>query len=391
MLFTCSLSQELIKKLLIGSVCLPVVLQFMPVQAFPLSGDKTDKPKNSKLQLPINEPLSLGAGPQTNDKNQKGTAGSADLSPINLGNSSQQPASPAAADESKETDAAVLNGSVKDTEFAQSKSTDKNGGDEDSVMAPKSIKDDKGASTSDPTKVSKIELEPTADEAEKKVETLLDMERAELSDLWDSTLVRSKDIQFVVSKLAPTKAPAATGDKGLIKNLGDSIFNASGAFSSLSRGVVPGTSGADLVKSVLVQGSSETAKKANITENEAIQLYNMIRNTAKALVDNYYSYKKYRNALSRAGIDLLDLQAMVRDASGKANPVNVGEIDYIIRKQNREIDSLKEEMGQTRGRLVELAGDKAITRLDTQIDLENGKIDNQTHIGDAPAAGATAQ
>jgi hypothetical protein len=237
-----------------------------------------------------------------------------------------------------------------------------------------------------------MQMTPTDDESAKKVETLLDMEKAELSDLWDATLVRSKDIQFVVSKLVPTKN-TDTGDKGLIKNLGDKIVNAGGTFASLSRGAgLPGGAGADLVKSVLVQGTSETAKKANITENEAIQLYNMIRNTAKQLVDNYYCYKKFRNSVTQAGIDLMDLQAMVKEAASKADPTKRPEMDYILRKQTREIESLKEELGQTRSRLVELAGEKAIAKLDTQIEIENGKIQNETHIGDAkPPSAESAQ
>jgi hypothetical protein len=284
---------------------------------------------------------------------------------------------------------------VRDTEYAARPlgSGDSHGSDTESVMAPKSIKDEKPAA-SDPNvaNIGKMQLEQTDDEAAKKVETLLDMERAELSDLWDATLVRSKDIQFVVGKLAPQKN-TDTGDKGMIKNLGNSIFNASGAFASLSRGGgLPGGAGADLVKSVLVQGNSETAKKANITENEAIQLYNMIRNTAKTLVDNYYSYKKFHNSLNRAGIDLMDLQAMVKDAVAKSDAGKQSEMSYILRKQNREIEALKDELNQTRSRLVELAGEKAIGKLDAQIEVENGKLESETHIGDAkPPSAESAQ
>jgi hypothetical protein len=406
MVSTRSLSQESIKKILVGSFCLPLVFQAMPVRAFSLVGDKPDKPKNTKLQMPINEPLSLGAGPQINDKSKGGAAGGADLSPINLDNANQQqtasPASPASPDDAKEaSESGVLNGSVRDTQYAATPlgggdnhggSDSHGGGDNESVMAPKSIKDEKPPSDPNVANIGKMQLEQTDDEAAKKVETLLDMERAELSDLWDATLVRSKDIQFVVAKLSPQKN-TDTGDKGVIKNLGNSIFNASGAFASLSRGgALPGGTGADLVKSVLVQGNSETAKKANITENEAIQLYNMIRNTAKTLVDNYYSYKKFRNSLSRAGIDLMDLQAMVKEAVAKSDAGKQSEMSYILRKQNREIDALKDELSQTRSRLVELAGEKAIDKLDTQIEVENGKLEIETHIGDAkPPTAESAQ
>src|SRR3984885_9426778 len=122
-----SLSQESIKKLLVGSFCLPLLFQTMPARAFSLVGDKAEKPKNTKLQMPINEPLSLGAGPQTNDKSKRGGTGGADLSPINLDNANQQQATspdspPASPDEAKEAKAAsepgVLNGSVRDTEYA---------------------------------------------------------------------------------------------------------------------------------------------------------------------------------------------------------------------------------------------------------------------------------
>ncbi len=360
-------------------LCLVFLFQASAVYA-KKSDDGEADPKHAKLNVPPYQPLTVGAGPQTNDSEKSSTVpGATDLSEIKLDGDSQAQSEPIV-NSPGENDVDRLNAGVTETKFTPASSV--NTADVVVDQGSTSVKPANGED--DAAALGPVQLMQSDDETEKKVETALDMERAELSDLWDATLCRSKDVQFVVDKLAPAK-DAHQQNKSLVKSLAGAVYTASDTFASLS-GANPGlgnNAGAQLVKKVLVQGQTAAGRKAAVTENEAIQLYSIIRNTAKQLVENYYNYKKYRNALSRANIDSLDLQAMVKEAAAKTDTGKRAEMDYILRKQDREIEALKEDLHNTKLYLVDLAGEQAIAKLDQQIEIENKQIEAETHMSDA--------
>ena len=225
-------------------------------------------------------------------------------------------------------------------------------------------------------KLGPIQLQ--SDDDDKKVTTSFDAKKAELAELWDAALCRNQDIQFVVQKLMPTKDPKHT-TAIMLKMLSTAMYGAMAAggmaAGGMSGGFNPGmymaqSAGGSLVMQVLNTAQSRQAKKAALTETEAIMLYNMIRGVANQVVDNYSGYRKYLGSVNRSWTDYQDLQAMVNEARGGQDAFRQIECEYMLRKERRDIDELNEDVRRSRQALVDLSGAEAIDRLDKQIAIE---------------------
>ncbi len=79
-----------------------------------------------------------------------------------------------------------------------------------SIRGQKRGKADKGSLTDQAAavKVGPLPLLETDGESQQKASAAMEAEKAELADLWESTLTRSPDIQFIVQKLQPTSNQA---------------------------------------------------------------------------------------------------------------------------------------------------------------------------------------
>ena len=129
-------------------------------------------------------------------------------------------------------------------------------------------------------------------------------------------------------------------------------------------------------------------------------LYQMVRKTADRLVEKYRDYKKEHLALMRANDDFQDLQKMARDArEGQGAPQQL-EIEYTLRKQQRDIEGLEQNLGKVRQGLVDLAGPQAVAKLDKEIDVEfqelhpelvGSDVDMLAGAADGSGAGAGAK
>ncbi len=242
-------------------------------------------------------------------------------------------------------------------------------------------------------------LNSADEDSDKKVTTVLDPEKAELAELWDAALCRNQDIQFVVQKLMPTKDPRHT-TAIMMKMLSTAMYGAMAAggmaAGGMGGGFNPGmymaqSAGGSLVMQVLNTAQARQAKKAALTETEAIMLYNMIRGVSNQVDDNYHGYRKYLGAVNRAWTDYQDLQGMVAEARGGQDARRQIECEYQLRKARRDIDSLNEDVRRSRQSLVDLSGPEAVERLDKQIAIETGKIDEPTEkIGGDPSADKAA-
>ncbi|MDR3613498.1 MAG: hypothetical protein P4L53_08020 [Candidatus Obscuribacterales bacterium] len=257
-------------------------------------------------------------------------------------------------------------------------------------------------------KLGPVELQESDDEMHNKVVTIVDAERAELAEVWDAALCRNQDIQFVVQKLMPTKDPKHS-TAVMMKMLSTAMYGAmatSGmAMQSMGTGAYMAQSaGASLVMSVLNSAQSRSARKAAVTETEAIMLYNMIRGVADKVGENFHTYKKGISQVGRACTDYEDLQKMVSDARASQGLDKQIEMEFLLRKARREIDGLNEDARHARESLVNLSGAEAVDILDKQIAIESQKIgqplvnpedipkedSEKGKVADAPAADMTA-
>lgn len=218
-----------------------------------------------------------------------------------------------------------------------------------------------------------LPLLESAEETDKKIDTIIDSEREELSQLWESTLTRSPDVQFVIQKLMPSNNKSGHATTILMRMLSTAMFGAMGAVTMMSPSIgtyAASSMGGSMVMNLLQLQEGKNAKKAKLSQTEAIMLYNMIRANADRLVDCFRNYKKNLICLDRANIDLTDLQAMVSDSRSNQDSSKQVDMEYTLRKARRDVDALAEEVRRYRQSLVDLAGTDAVCKLDKQINDE---------------------
>ena len=218
-----------------------------------------------------------------------------------------------------------------------------------------------------------VEKVPAAS-AEEIAKSSVDLNNEELSDLWDAALANSPDIHFIIEKLAPKKESIKSG--GTVKDLSHAMYSCvlagEGMVNSPNQ-----SAGTALIMDVLTDHKNKADKKAATKESDAIMLYKMIRDTARKLTANFYNYKKYMNVLDRANLDLIDLTAMVENTKEKVDSPRRLELEYLLRKQQRDIDSIKQAMERSHKELKVLCGNEAVDKLDIQL-AENISLSRRT-------------
>lgn len=130
-----------------------------------------------------------------------------------------------------------------------------------------------------------------------------------------------------------------------------------------------------------VQGNAD--KKARLSQQEAITLYRMVRETADKVVDRYHDYKMSLNALERSSNILAKLQGTVNDVRSAQTAVQQIELENILMRTQADIDGDKEKVARYRQSLVDLSGAEAVAKLDKQLEIDKQKIDD---AGVAPIA-----
>ncbi len=203
-----------------------------------------------------------------------------------------------------------------------------------------------------------------------------DLNNEELADLWDAALANSPDIHFIIDKLAPKKESIKSG--GFVKDLSHAMYSCVLAGEGMV-GSPNQSAGTELIMDVLSDHKTKNDKKQAVKESDAIMLYKMIRETARKLTTNFYNYKKYMNVLDRANLDLIDLTAMVSNTREKIDSAHRAELDYLLRKQQRDIESIKTAMERSHKELRVLCGDEAVGKLDVQL-AENISLSRRTAV-----------
>lgn len=217
-----------------------------------------------------------------------------------------------------------------------------------------------------------LSLMETADETGQKIDVQNGQEKVQLADLWEATLAKSPDIQFVIQKLVPTSDPGHASGV-MMHMIGTALYSAMGIGTMMAPGMgtyALNSAGASLIMNTLNMVDGKRAKKAKVTQEEAIMLYNMVRTTADRLTESYRNYKKYFNALNSADQDQRDLQKMLSDARAGQDASKQLEMEYTLRKGQRDIEMIGSDVKHYRQSLVDLAGPEAVAKLDTQMDAQ---------------------
>jgi hypothetical protein len=339
--------------------------------------------KKTALQYEVYSKLSTGAGPQTNDlqKQEPQLDAQTPSKPVDL--------SPVTMDEGQKTETSL--GPSEEGVLKATVKSDHNvlpsGPVESAInLAPVSIKEsvgDKalkrdGSLSRNAAQVNALPLAlmPSADEEENKASTKFDTEKLELADLWDSTLARSQDIQFVVQKLMPSKKTGKTANV-MMKMLSATVFGGMSMMTMMApnMGTQMGSNmGASMMMQALngVQGAND--KKARLSQQEAISLYKMVRDTADKVVSAFRDYKIELSDLRRTNEDLTKLQDMIKEVRATQTPVEQIKLQAVLMDKQSDIERKSEHVAKFRQSLVDLSGSDAVAKLDKQLEIDRQKV-----------------
>ena len=379
--------------------------------------------KKSSMQLPVNDKIELETiDPEAEDEKPEessSTGGDSDLlkpidlSPLSLDSDKSKEKEVAQTDdkddEKTEGEGGLMKATIRTSQFVPKSPLD---GTEKAVLAPTSVKGTKSKSIetlggnlvdqAQSINAAPLPLISSQEEQAMKVSNQRELERQQLTALWEATLTRSPDINFVLQKLMPATDSSKVTSL-MMRALSTAMYGGLGVLGAVSPG--PGSYmaqnlGYSTISQLLQLQDSKAQKKARVTQVEAIMLYQMVRKTADRLVEKYRDYKKEHLALMRANDDFQDLQKMARDArEGQGAPQQL-EIEYTLRKQQRDIEGLEQNLGKVRQGLVDLAGPQAVAKLDKEIDVEfqelhpelvGSDVDMLAGAADGSGAGAGAK
>lgn len=237
------------------------------------------------------------------------------------------------------------------------------------------------------TNLVPLALTESEKEVQEKGEYLENSEKKQIADLWEATLEKSPDIQFVIQKMMPT-SDKAHATHVMMKMMNMVLMGGASAISFMSPTPTQGTMvtqqfAYNLIGQLNGTMDKKTLQKAALGQAEIIALYNMVRQTADRMVDQYRCYKKNKTLMVRATNDLEELKAMA-GAAQKTPPQQL-EMDYTIRKAQRDVDSVVDDVHRFRQNLMDIAGAEAVAKLDTQLQEEAIKLDD-TKLDTTPAS-----
>ncbi len=364
------------RKLSVGFLSLAASISLLTA-GFTGSGAIAASGKKTALKLPFNDKLDMEAAPAPVKEIQQ------DLAPLTLANPLEKKTE-VSADGTE-----VLNATVRKDDFIPKGPMD--GGNSETLTPSVSLKGSKitgdgsgkGSLVDQATMVnaSPLTLQPTTDDLQSKLTEEQQIEKEQLTALWEAALQNSPDINFVLSKLMPSSDPSKTVTI-LMKTISTMMYTGIG-----SMGMIAPSQGTYLMQNLsfnvfsqlLGTAESARAKKANISQAEQIMLYNMIRTTAKQVVGDYRDYKIKHKQLVLANTDFEDLKKMIADAKAMDASKSI-EMEYTLRKQQRDINDIGAQLGKFRQHLIDLSGQMAVEKLDASIDKQF-----QSEVAGSPA------
>ncbi len=377
---------------------------------FALAGSITLAPvaqaKRLSFEMPTYDKLIDSAGPSTNDVTIDSSKPAGDTSSSPAAADAAAAAAPGSSSDdlrpltlNGETTAATtpgegtLHGNVNTDTYAakdNAAGTDPTApasGNSQSVVSSKKASD---LGKNKPVDAGPLALRESEDEENQKIENELSAEKTQLQDLWQATILRNPDIQFVINKLQPT-SDQSHATAYMMKALGQALFGVLAAAPMLAPTPSPAmfmgsNAGASLLANLFSSHEAKQAKKYAISQEQATILYKIVRDVADKLVENYRDYKKEQTAFESAQQDFNDLQRMVAESNITVDPAKAIEMEYTLRKAKRDIEALGENIRRERQSLVDLAGADAVSKLDQQLIAERNML--KSLAGDQTNPGA---
>lgn len=345
-------------------------------------------PLNTELEDGLDSDLSTSGSANSSDSNTAETKTSSseskpesksskpDLTPFKLGDDAAPAAEPVKEGDSPTFKIQASESNMLPNGTAQAEGLPSKSVKGESKTASKGGKAGKlGATLSETANsVNAVPLALVSDESEtqQKAEFLETSERKQISALWDATLNRSPDIQFVVQKLVPT-SDTGHATTVLTRMLGGVLAGSIGAVGMIapSQGTYAAQSFASQALGQLMGVvDDKQKKKAQLGQSELIMLYNMVRSTSDKLVENFRLYKKNVVCLNRATTDFEELNNMKQQALASADAAKQLDMEYTVRKAQRDVIALSDDIHRYRQGLIDMAGNDAVMKLDQSVQEE---------------------
>jgi len=179
---------------------------------------------------------------------------------------------------------------------------------------------------------------------------------------------------------------------GLVQTAIFGGIGAAGMAAGSSFGMQSGiASGQQMLFSLMRNRNAKAQRNIQLSQTEAILLYNNIRNVADKLVVNYRNYKRDVSALVKASSDLQDLQQMVQETRSRQDSASQIQAEYWLRKAQRDADFMADDAKRDRQQLVDLAGGEAVGKLDKDIGVEQMQVQQASPSGTPAAPQPTQQ
>jgi hypothetical protein len=211
-----------------------------------------------------------------------------------------------------------------------------------------------------------------------------EIEKQQITMLWQVALKKSPDFQLILKKLIPS------GDEAKTLKLIDALITQLGTTTGVSSdgshiGPSFGPYAGDYSTPVLhyshyynfskVFDNQEFIenKKVRISNTERHNFYESARETAKNVIGHYRDYKIQHKKLVSANEDFEGLKKIVADAKNTDAAKQI-EVQYSLKKQQGEIEEIGKELARFRSLLSEQTSDDAVRNLDESIQTESQEI-----------------
>ncbi len=233
-------------------------------------------------------------------------------------------------------------------------------------------------------------LMDTDEETDQKIITDRECEKVQVSDLWEATLTRNQDIQFVVQKLMPSsdRSHSTTALMRMISSTLATGVSGIGMFSPSPAGYMGAQMGSSMIMQLMGLHEAKNARRAQIDQGQAISLYKMVRDTADKVTENFRDYKKFLKRADRAQVTVSDLQNMIQDARAGQDAAKQLEMEYTLSKAKGDVEEAFYDARRYRQTLIDLAGSEAVAKLDQSLQdqfLAEKELDKKTQVAEKPA------
>lgn len=221
-----------------------------------------------------------------------------------------------------------------------------------------------------------LTLVPATDELYANLTKEQQTEKEEILLLFRLALMKSEAVRNLLKKMYPSGDREKTEAflNVLIKTLSTQVYTGIGSMALTEKPLERDYPGPDYsIRQISVYSSfhvfyqvvNALAKSANykLTDQEAREFYKSVRPLLADAVAHYRDYKVKRKQLHTANQDFEDLKKMIAESKNLDASKQI-EMEYTLRKLQKDIDEICKTFSAHRKFLVELAGEDAVQKID---------------------------